>query len=458
MGNPLRITDTTFRDGHQSIIATRLKTEDMLPIAPEMNKVGFHSMEVWGGATFDVCIRFLQEDPWERLRTLKKLMPDTPLQMLLRGQNLVGYRNYPDDVVKEFIHEAASSGIDIFRIFDALNDERNLELSIKTVKECGKHAQATICYSLTERRMGGEVFTLDYYVQKAKKLQEMGADSLCIKDMAGILSPYDAYELVSTLKRVLDIPVQLHTHYTSGMASMTCLKASEAGVDVIDCALAPLALRSAQPAVEPILAALHGTERDPGLDLDQIFKLSQYMEEVMQRYKDFLDTTRVAVIDTNVLKHQIPGGMITNLVAQLKEANALDRLPEVYEEIPRTRKDMGYPPLVTPTSQIVGVQAVLNVLFGRYKVITQQVKDYFYGLYGRPPAPVNPEVQKLALKGYPRGEEPIDCRAADVLEPEMDKAREATKGIAKNRGDVLIYALYPQVGLDFLKKKYGVEG
>lgn len=458
MGNPLRITDTTFRDGHQSTIATRLKTEDVLPIAPEMNKVGFHSMEVWGGATFDVCVRFLQEDPWERLRTLKKLMPDTPLQMLLRGQNLVGYRNYPDDVVKEFIHEAASSGIDIFRIFDALNDERNLEVSIKTVKECGKHAQATICYSLTERRMGGEVFTLDYYVQKAKKLQEMGADSLCIKDMAGLISPYDAYELVNTLKRVLDIPVQLHTHYTSGMASMSCLKASEAGVDVIDCALAPLALRSAQPAVEPILAALHGTERDPGLDLDQIFKLGQYMEEVMQKYKDFLNTTRVAVIDTNVLKHQIPGGMITNLVAQLKEAKALDRLPEVYEEIPRTRKDMGYPPLVTPTSQIVGVQAVLNVLFGRYKVITQQVKDYFYGLYGRPPAPVNPEVQKLALKGYPRGEEPIDCRAADVLEPEMEKAREATKGIAKDRGDVLIYALYPQVGLDFLKKKYGVEG
>jgi len=294
MGNPLRITDTTFRDGHQSTIATRLKTEDMLPIAPEMNKVGFHSMEVWGGATFDVCVRFLQEDPWERLRTLKKLMPDTPLQMLLRGQNLVGYRNYPDDVVKEFIHEAASSGIDIFRIFDALNDERNLEVSIKTVKECGKHAQATICYSLTERRMGGEVFTLDYYVQKAKKLQEMGADSLCIKDMAGLISPYDAYELVSTLKRVLDIPVQLHTHYTSGMASMSCLKASEAGVDVIDCALAPLALRSAQPAVEPILAALHGTERDPGLELNQIFKLGQYMEEMMQKYKDFLNTTRVA--------------------------------------------------------------------------------------------------------------------------------------------------------------------
>jgi len=455
--NPLRITDTTFRDGHQSSIATRLRTEDMLPLAPEMDKVGFHSMEVWGGATFDVCIRFLNEDPWERLRTLKRLMPNTPLQMLLRGQNLVGYRNYPDDVVEEFIREAASSGIDIFRIFDALNDERNLETSIRVVKECGKHAQATICYSLTEGRMGGEVFNLDYYLEKARKLQELGADSLCIKDMAGLISPYDAYELVRGIKRAVDIPVQLHTHYTSGMASMSYLKAAEAGVDVVDTALAPLALRSSQPAVEPLLASLRGTERDPGLDLDLIFRLGERLEEILKGYRDYFDTTRVAVIDTKVLQHQIPGGMTTNLVAQLKEAKALDRLPEVYEEIPRTRKDMGYPPLVTPTSQIVGVQAVLNVLFGRYKMITQQVKDYFYGLYGRPPAPVNPEVQKLALKGYPRGETPIDCRAADVLEPEMEKAREATRGIARSRGDVLIYALYPQPGLEFLKRKYGLE-
>ena len=455
--NPLRITDTTFRDGHQSSIATRLRTEDMLPLAPEMDKVGFHSMEVWGGATFDVCIRFLNEDPWERLRTLKRLMPNTPLQMLLRGQNLVGYRNYPDDVVEEFIREAASSGIDIFRIFDALNDERNLETSIRVVKECGKHAQATICYSLTEGRMGGEVFNLDYYLEKARKLQELGADSLCIKDMAGLISPYDAYELVRGIKRAVDIPVQLHTHYTSGMASMSYLKAAEAGVDVVDTALAPLALRSSQPAVEPLLASLRGTGRDPGLDLDLIFRLGERLEEILKGYRDYFDTTRVAVIDTKVLQHQIPGGMTTNLVAQLKEAKALDRLPEVYEEIPRTRKDMGYPPLVTPTSQIVGVQAVLNVLFGRYKMITQQVKDYFYGLYGRPPAPVNPEVQKLALKGYPRGETPIDCRAADVLEPEMEKAREATRGIARSRGDVLIYALYPQPGLEFLKRKYGLE-
>lgn len=456
--NPLRITDTTFRDGHQSTIATRLRTEDMVPIAPKMDKIGFHSMEVWGGATFDVCIRYLKEDPWERLRTLKRLMPNTPLQMLLRGQNLVGYRNYPDDVVQEFIREAAESGIDIFRIFDALNDERNLEVSIKTVKECGKHAQAVICYSLTEKRMGGEIFTLDYYVQKAKKLQEMGADSIAIKDMAGLLSPYDAYELIRALKGAVDVPIQLHTHYTTGMGSMTYLKASEAGVDVVDCAVAPLALRSSQPAVEPILVSLYGTDRDPGLDLKAIIEVGEYLEGVLkEKYSEYLDTTRFSVIDVRALEHQIPGGMITNLIAQLKQANALHRLPEVFEEIPRTRADMGYPPLVTPTSQIVGVQAVLNVLFGRYKMITQQTKDYFYGLYGRPPAPVNPEVQKLALKGYPRGETPIDCRPADILEPELEKAREATKGLARDRGDVLIYALYPQVGLEFLKEKYGVK-
>jgi len=456
--NPLHITDTTFRDGHQSTIATRLKTEDMIPIAPKMDKIGFHSMEVWGGATYDVCIRYLDEDPWERLRTLRKLMPNTKLQMLLRGQNLVGYRNYPDDVVIAFIEEAAESGIDIFRIFDALNDERNLKTSIETVKKCGKHAQAVICYSLTEKRLGGPIFNLDYYLNKAKILQEMGADSICIKDMAGLLSPYDAYELVKGLKRVLDIPVQLHTHYTTGFGSMTYLKAAEAGVDVVDCALAPLALRSSQPAIEPIVVTLYGTERDTGLDLHSLIEISEHLDEVLkEKYKDFLEMAKFAVIDVQALEHQIPGGMITNLIAQLKEANALHRLPEVFEEIPRTRADMGYPPLVTPTSQIVGVQAVLNVLFGRYKMITQQTKDYFYGLYGRPPAPVNPEVQKLALKGYPRGETPIDCRPADILEPEMEKAKEATKGLAKNRGDVLIYALYPQVGLEFLKKKYGVS-
>jgi len=302
--------------------------------------------------------------------------------------------------------------------------------------------------------MGGDIFTLDYYITKAKILEQMGADSLCIKDMAGLISPPDAFELIKALKKALDIPVQLHTHYTSGLASMSYLKATEAGVDVVDTALAPLAMRSSQPPCEPLLVGLAGTARDPGLDLNLIFRLSEHLEDMVEKYHDLLENTRMAIFDTQVLMHQIPGGMISNLVQQLKENKALDRLPEVYEEIPRTRKDMGYPPLVTPTSQIVGVQAVLNVLFGRYKMITQQVKDYFYGLYGRPPAPVNPAIQKLALTGYPRGEQPIDCRAADTLEAEMTKAREETKGIARSTKDVLIYALYPQTGMEFLKKKY----
>ncbi len=455
--NPLKITDVTFRDGHQSSLATRMRTEDMEGIAEEMNKAGFHSMEVWGGATFDVPHRFMNEDPWERPRILKKLMPDTPLQMLLRGQNLVGYRNYADDVVTAFVYHAAEVGIDIFRVFDAVNDERNFETCLKAIKECGKHAQLSLCYSLTEPKMGGPVYNIDYYVNKALILQDMGADSLCIKDMAGLIAPDDAYELIKALKQVLKIPVQLHTHYTSGMASMSCLRAIEAGVDVIDTALAPFALRSAQPAIEPIVVALRGTPRDTGLDLAHLFKLGQYIESIAPKYRDFLDNTRMAVIDTSVLMHQIPGGMTTNLVAQLREADALDRIDEVYNELPRVRKELGYPPLVTPTSQIVGIQAVQNVLFGRYKMISTQVKDYVYGLYGKPPAPVDPKVQKIVLNGYERGETPITCRAADVIEPELDKAKEATKDIAQDIGDVLIYALYPTTGMRFLRWKYGLE-
>jgi pyruvate carboxylase subunit B len=455
--NRLKITDVTFRDGHQSSLATRMRTEDMEAIASEMNKTGFHSMEVWGGATFDVPTRFLNEDPWDRPRILKKLMPDTPLQMLLRGQNLVGYRNYADDVVTAFVHHAAEVGIDVFRVFDAVNDERNFETSLKAIKECGKHAQLSLCYSLTEPKMGGPVYNIDYYVNKALILEKMGADSLCIKDMAGLISPDDAYQLITALKKVLKIPVHLHTHYTSGMASMSCLKAIEAGVDIIDTALAPFALRSSHPAVEPIVVALQGTPRDTGLDLAHLFKLGQYFESIAPKYRDFLDTTRMAVIDTGVLVHQIPGGMITNLVAQLREADALDRIEEVYAELPRVRKELGYPPLVTPTSQIVGIQAVQNVLFGRYKMISDQVKDYCYGLYGKPPAPIDPQVQKIVLKGYERGEKPITCRAADMLEPELDKAKEATKDIAKDIGDVLIYALYPTTGMRFLRWKYGLE-
>jgi pyruvate carboxylase subunit B len=455
--NPLKITDTTFRDGHQSSLATRMTSADMEAIASEMDKAGFYSMEVWGGATFDVPTRFLNEDPWERPRLLKRLMPNTPLQMLLRGQNLVGYRHYADDVVHAFVHKAAEVGIDIFRVFDAVNDERNFEASFSAIKECGKHIQGTLCYSLTERKLGGPIYNIDYYVKKALILQDMGADSICIKDMAGLAAPYDVFELINALKAALKIPVQFHTHYTSGMASMSCLKAAEAGVDIIDTSLAPFALRSSQPAVEPIVVALEGTPRDTGLDLAQLFKLGQYIESITPKYRNFLDTTRMAVIDTGVLVHQIPGGMTTNLVSQLREAGALDRINEVYAELPKTRKELGSPPLVTPTSQIVGIQAVQNVLMGRYKMVSSQVKDYVYGLYGKPPADVDPKVQKLVLKGYERGEEPITCRAADILEPEMEKAKEATKDIAKDIGDVLIYALYPTTGMRFLKWKYGLE-
>ena len=455
--NPLKITDLTFRDGHQSNLATRMRTEDMLPIAEEMNKVGFYAMEVWGGATFDVACRFLNEDPWDRPRALKKLMPDTPLQMLLRGQNLVGYRNYADDVVTAFVHHTAEVGIDIFRVFDALNDERNLETSLKAIKECGKHAQLSICYSLTEPKMGGAVFNLDYYINKATILQDMGADSLCIKDMAGLIAPDDAFTLVSALKKTVKVPVLLHTHYTSGMGSMSLLKAAEAGVDIIDTCLAPFALRTSHPAVEPIIAALRGTPRDPGLDLANLLKLGDYIESIAPKYRDFLNTTRMSVIDTNVLVHQIPGGMISNLVAQLQQSDALHRLNEVYEEVPKVRKELGYPPLVTPTSQIVGVQAVQNVLAGRYKLVSTQVMDYCYGLYGKPPMPIDPEVQKIVLKYYKRGQTPVTCRPADLLEPELDTAREAVKDFTQDIGDVLTAAIYPITGIRFLKWKYGLE-
>ena len=455
--NPVKVIDLTFRDGHQSLFATRVRTADLEAIAPEMNKAGFWSMEVWGGATFDVMTRFLNEDPWERIRTLKKLIPDTRLQMLLRGQNLVGYRNYADDVVTAFVHHAADCGIDVFRVFDAVNDERNFITAFKAIKEKGKHIQGALSYSLTEPKLGGPVYTIDYYVQKALIIQDMGADSLCIKDMAGLIAPDDAYNLVKALKQALKIPVNLHSHFTSGMACMSLLKAAEAGVDLIDTCIAPFALRTSHPAIEPIVVALQGTPRDTGLSLEQLLKLGEYFESIAPKYRDFLDTTKMSVIDTGVLWHQIPGGMFTNMVAQLKEANAIHRIQEVYAELPRTRKELGYPPLVTPTSQIIGAQAVQNVLFGRYKMVSDQTKDYVYGLYGKPPAPIDPAVQKVILKGYSRGDKPIASRPADILEPELPKAKEATKGIARDIGDVLVYALYPTTGLRFLKWKYGLE-
>ncbi len=454
---PVKVTDVTLRDGHQSILATRMRTEDMEPIAGEMDQMGFHSMEVWGGATFDVAHRFLNEDPWERVRVLKRLMPKTPLQMLLRGQNLVGYRNYPDDVVKAFVHQSAEVGIDIFRVFDALNDERNMVTCFAAIKESGKHIQACLSYTITGDGLGGPVYTLEYYVKKALKLQEMGADSLCIKDMGGLLSPYDAYELVKALKAKLKIPIQLHTHYTSGMASMSALKAIEAGLDILDTSLAPFALRSSHPSVEAMAVAFKGRPREPELDMSKAPGIARHLERIFPKYRNFLDTSRLSVIDTQVISHQVPGGMISNLVAQLREADALDKLDQVHQELQRVRADLGFPPLVTPTSQIIGIQAVQNVLFGRYKNISNQVKDYVYGLYGQPPAPMDPDLVKRALKDYPRGQKPITDRPADHLEPEMEKAKKETDGIAKGIEDVLTYALFPATGMKFLRWKYGLE-
>jgi len=454
---PVKITDLTLRDGHQSLLATRVRTQDLLELAPGMDELGFWSMEVWGGATFDVMTRFLNEDPWERLRLLKRAAPKTPLQMLLRGQNLVGYRNYADDVVKEFVRHAADSGIDVFRIFDALNDERNLRTAMEAAIDCGKHVQAVVCYSLTEPKLGGPVYTIDYFVDKALTLQDMGADSICVKDMAGLMSPDDAYDVIFSLKEALDVPVALHSHATSGMAPISFFKAVEAGVDIIDTCLAPFAMRTSHTAVETMIAALHDTPRDTGLDLDRILQLDEALEAIAPKYRDFLAQTGFSVIDTAVLRHQIPGGMFTNMLAQLKEANALSRLSEVYAELPQTRKDLGYPPLVTPTSQIVGTQAVSNVLFGRYKVVSEQVKAYVYGLYGRPPAPIDPAVKAVILKGYERGEEPITVRPADVLEPELDTARRELGDLAADIGDVLTYVLYPTSGMRFLRWKHGLE-
>jgi pyruvate carboxylase subunit B len=454
---PVKIQDLTLRDGHQSLLATRMRTEDMIPIAEQMDEVGFWSMEVWGGATFDTMHRFLAEDPWDRPRTLKKYITKTPFSMLLRGQNLVGYRNYADDVARAFVDKASEVGIDIFRVFDALNDFRNFQTVVERIKGNGKHLQGSICYSLTERQLGGDVFNLDYYRSKCKQLQELGSDTICIKDMAGIAAPYDIFKLITELRKDIKVPIHFHTHYTSGMASMSVLKAIEAGVDIVDTCLAPFAMRTSHPAIEPLVVTLQGTVWDTGLDLDKLLKLDEYLETIAPKYRDYLATNRMAVIDTGVLAHQIPGGMISNLVSQLKEANALDRLPEVHAEIPITRKELGTPPLVTPTSQIVGVQAVLNVLLGKYKMVTNQVKDLVYGLYGKTPAPVDLEVQKKVLKGYKRGETPITGRAADFIEPELAKDREKIGPLARTEEDLLTYALYPTTGEQFLKWKYGVE-
>ncbi len=459
--NPVKIMDLTLRDGHQSLFATRGRTEDMIPVAELMDEIGFWAIETWGGATFDTMHRFLNEDPWERLRTLKRYIKKTPFSMLLRAQNLVGYRNYADDLAYAFVERAAENGMDIFRTFDALNDYRNFETVVKQIKKSAKHFQGCICYTLTEPRLAGEVYNLDYYVSKAKELENMGADSICVKDMAGLLAPYDAYQLIKALKEAVKPPIHLHSHFTSGMSPMTHLKAIEAGVDIIDTCMTPYAYRTSHAAVEPLVMTLLGTNRDTGFDIRKLAHINEILEkEVLPKYKHLLDDSKVSLIDINVLLHQTPGGMLSNLVNQLREMDALDKIDEVYRELPRVRKDLGQIPLVTPTSQIVGVQTVNNVLHDtpdeRYKMITGQVKDLCYGLYGKTAVPINPEVQKKALKGYPRGEEPITCKPADVLEPELDKAKKEIGSLAKDLDDLILYAQFPVTGKKFLEWKYGV--
>ena len=453
---PVKFQDNTFRDGHQSVFATRMTTEDMIPIAEKMDEVGFWAVEVWGGATFDTMHRFLNEDPWERPRVLKRYMKKTPFAMLLRGQNLVGYRHYADDVVRAFVDRACAIGIDVFRVFDALNDLRNIETGAARIRANGKHFEGAVVYSLTERHLGGEVFNLPYYVSKARGLEEMGADSICIKDMAGILAPYDAYALFTELKKSVGVPLHLHTHYTSGMASMTCLKAIEAGVDIVDTCVAPYAMRTSMPPVEPLLLALEGTGRDPGIEMGRLLAIGHYLESLAPRYEKHIASNSLSLIDESVIAHQIPGGMTSNLVSQLKEMNALDRLPDVQREIQAIRREAGMPPLVTPTSQIVGSQAVMNVMAGRYRTISNQFRDLLFGLYGKTPAAVDPKVREMALRGYDQGVWITD-RPANHLKPEMEAARRKLGDLARTEEDVLTCVLYPASGELFLKKKYGRE-
>lgn len=436
----VKITDTTLRDGHQSLWATRMSTRDMLPVLEKLDSVGYHSLEVWGGATFDVCLRYLNEDPWERLRTFKRHIRRTPLQMLLRGQSLVGYQHYPDDVVEAFVSHMVECGIDIIRVFDALNDIRNMETAMRAGKNAGAHVQAAVVYTVSP------VHTTEHYLETAVKLAEMGADSICVKDMAGLLTPYHAYELIGQLKKNPGLPVQLHSHYIGGLALATYLKAVEAGVDVIDTASVPLAFGASQPPVETVVRALQGTPYDTGLDMGQLFEIADYFEGLREQQGRERGVTRIS--DMRVFEHQVPGGMITNLVSQLKEQNSAHLLPGVLQEIPRVRRELGYPPLVTPTSQIVGTQAVLNVLTGeRYKLVPGEVKAYVQGLYGRSPAPLDETVVRRVLGD----KEPVSCRPADLLEPQMEKIRRETTGLARSEDDVLSYAIFPQITKKFLE-------
>ena len=439
------VTETALRDAHQSLIATRMPIEDMLPILDKMDKIGYHSIECWGGATFDACLRFLNEDPWERLRILRKNLPNTKLQMLFRGQNMLGYRHYADDVLEYFVQRTVANGIDIIRIFDALNDIKNLQVAIKAAKKEGAHAQVAISYTT------GPVFTHEYYVEYAKRIADAGADSICIKDMAALLTPSETYSLVKEIKKAVDLPIQLHTHYTSGLASMCLLKGIEAGVDIIDTAISPLALGTSHAPTESMVAALANTDYDTGLDLVALSEVREYFMTLRKKYIDsgLLDPSMLAT-DVKALIYQVPGGMLSNLLSQLKQAGKADQLTAVLEEVPRVRKDAGYPPLVTPTSQIVGTQAVFNVIMGeRYKMCNDQFKGLVAGKYGTTPVPIDPKFRKKII-----GDEPaIDCRPADLLEPELDKLRAEIPEWIEQEEDVLSYAQFPKVALDFFKKR-----
>ena len=447
------ITDTILRDAHQSQAATRMRTDEMLPVAGKLDKVGYYSLEMWGGATFDSCLRFLKEDPWDRLRTLRKAMPNTRLQMLLRAQNILGYRHYSDDVVDLFVKKAIENGIDILRIFDALNDTRNMQTAIDSTKKYGGHVEATLCYTTSP------VHTIEYFVELAKELEGMGADTICIKDMANLLLPYTAYDLVKQLKAAVKVPIHLHTHNTCGTGEMIYLKAIEAGVDIVDTALSPLGNGTSQPATEPLVASLAGTEYDTGIDLNLLIEISEHFAKVAKRLEESGDLpSQARQINMKILLAQVPGGMLSNLVSQLKKQGAEDKYAETLAELPRVREDFGYPPLVTPTSQIVGTQAVLNVLAGeRYKMITKESKALVRGEYGRLPVPISDEVKKIII-----GDEPtIDHRPADDLKPELESLREEIKEYIEQEEDVLSYALFPQVAMDFFKyrqaQKYGVD-
>ena len=437
------VTETVLRDAHQSLMATRMRTKDMLSIAAMMDEVGYYSFEMWGGATFDAAMRFLDEDPWERLRALRRVAKKTKLQMLLRGQNLVGYKHYPDDVVREFVKRAVGNGLDIIRVFDALNDLRNMEVAADQVKKEGAHLQLSICYTISP------VHTLESFANLALEMKDMGADSICIKDMAGLLSPVVAYRLVRAIKEKCDLPVHVHTHYTSGMGSMAYLAAVLAGADIIDCAISPFAMGTSQPPTESMVAALKDSIYDTEIELQDLVPIANHFKEVREKNKDLI--VGLTGVDINVLIYQIPGGMYSNLVSQLKEQNALDKLEEVLREVPKVRREMGYPPLVTPTSQLVGTQATLNVLVGkRWHIVPNEVKMYFLGYYGRPPAQVDPEIAKKVVGD----EEPITCRPGEILEPGLEEAREAIKPWILQPEDVLTYALFPNVARDFLVRKF----